>query len=307
MQQGQITYDSQKEIRRFRHVSQKQHESLLRQMKRDASFIVDRLENLSVPTPHRPAKRESNRIIFLRGADRETALTSLLLMKEHVRRASVRNDAYTKRKISQQDMHMVLSEFNHLVSSALQETAAQHPDSTATSLDQWCYAGLPDFSLLTESMAYGTYSESDYTSTSTGSVDERVNLTRRSRYWDHKTKMGTLVFVIAKKLNKNTQEHDSIESQVTFIPNTMISPVVARLRFTHADMPNLDLKLCTQLNFFRIVQDTDVHEYLYTRGSIEDIDTAYREHRITPYDTSECGVTLSQYVGCTFQVKFCHC
>ncbi|OAG10517.1 uncharacterized protein CC84DRAFT_486690 [Paraphaeosphaeria sporulosa] len=295
MQQKQATTETQREIRRFRHVSQKQHDSLRRQIGRDTGLIMKKLEDIHFSTSHHLTKRESNRRILLRGADRETALTSLLLMKEHVRQAAVNHNTYARRGISQQEMNMVLSEFNHLVSSALQETAAQHSESTATSLDRWYYSDSLGGSLLADSISYTTCIDGGKALLSTGLPDGRVNLAKFSRFWVHGTSMGRLVFSIAEILNEDTQDRYAVESQVTFIPRIAIQPVVASIRFSHVRTPNLDLELCIQLNLFRIVEDERIHEILFTYGLVEDIDTAFRENLITPYDTNASGTILSLF------------
>ncbi|KAF2440247.1 hypothetical protein P171DRAFT_435078 [Karstenula rhodostoma CBS 690.94] len=303
VQQKQGTRETQREIQRFRHVSQKQHDNLRRQMGRDTNLIVKKLEDIHISSSHRLTKRESNRRIFLRGADQEKALTTLLLMKEHVRQAAVKNIAYTKEGISQQDMNLFLSEFNHLVSSAVQETAAQHPDSTARPLDRWCYSGSSGGSLPTNYLADNSPWRRDQTHDLTPSLkkrpDGRSSLRTSRRYWIHQTIMGKLIFMITGASEGDIQEQDVVESRLIFIPHAHVHPVVATVRFTQAKNMNVKLQLYTQLNIFRPVSyyDAGVHYALYTHGSIEDIDTAFREGRITPYDVTENGIILSQYIA----------
>jgi hypothetical protein len=302
VQQKFAARETRREIHRFQHASKKQHDSLGKQLERHASLIVRKLDDVHVSLSERLTKRESNRRIFLRGADRETALTTLLLMKEHVRRAVVQNIAYDRQGIPQQDTNLVLSELDHLVSSALQEAAAQHPDSTATSLDRWCYSEALERFSPANLPAFGSYQDTNQihglTCTPTGRSEGRVNLRKASRYWCHQTAGGDFSFRITETSTGNSQEQDVFESQVTFVPNGQIHPVAATARFIQARKANFELKLCTQLHIFRIVEDYTLHMELYNYGSVEDVETAFRKGIITPYDVlKDLGIILSLYVS----------
>jgi hypothetical protein len=302
MQQRFAAHETRRGIQRLQHASQKQHDSLREQLGRDTSLIVRKLDEVHVSLSERLTKRESNRRIFLRGADRETALTTLLLMKEHVRRAVVQNIDCAREAISLQDMNLVLSEFDHLVCSALQETAAQHPDSTATSLDRWCFSEvLGSFSPANfpESGSHQDIKQAhDLIHTPIERPDGRLRLRKSSRYWWHETAIGTLTFCVTETSNGNTREQDVVESQVMFVPKGQTYPFAATARFTQARKTNFELKLCTQLNIFRVVEDCTTHIELYARGSVEDIDAAFREGRITPYDVDkDTGIILSLHVS----------
>lgn len=263
-------------------------------------MIVRKLEDIHVSSSYRVTKGRSNRRIFLRGADREAALVTLLLMKQHVRQAVVKNIDLSGRGISQQEMNLVVSEFDRLVCSALHETAAQHPDSTATPLDSWYYSGALGEGPLANVPAHGIYPNSNQcnnpTLTPSGQPDRKSNFRSRIRRWTHETDAGQVLFSIAETPNGSNQEHN-IESQITFVSNAEKQPLAASVRFTQERNTALELPLHVQLNIFRVVENWTFHEYLYCNGSVVEIDAAFREGRITPYDVFEGGIIISFVVS----------
>jgi hypothetical protein len=68
-----------------------------------------------------------------------------------------------------------------------------------------------------------------------------------------------------------------------------ICPNSISARFVKSINPGLEPRLYTQLNAFRLVEETDLHLSLFCDGSIEEIDDAFRSVIISPYDQDYSG------------------
>jgi hypothetical protein len=103
--------------------------------------ISSKLNDLRISIPKAPiVTAKSNRKIYFIGGCRESILTPLVLMKDHVRRAILQILSHHAERVSPQHLYWLQSEFDKLVSSATQEAVAFCRGSTATPFDQWNYS-----------------------------------------------------------------------------------------------------------------------------------------------------------------------
>lgn len=303
-QQARSTRKIQKELRRSRNESTKQNATLQRQVTKDTKLVMEKLDELHISTRQRPiTERRSDRTIVLGGVNRESALCTLLTLREPLTQAIRRTLEHDRLGASHGYTYHILAEFERLVDSSLQENAAQHPQSTATSLDRWYYSDEVGKSqpakILTRIFAGKRNDIDGLPYNRAGSNESRLRRIYAKRTIVQETPIGYFVFVIPDPSKGNKQKRVALESKITFIPKSHMHPSVVTARFLQNQNVDFGFKLCTQLNIFQIIEDANQASRmsLYLYGSLEEIDTAFRTGRISPYDTNRHGVLLSHLVG----------
>ncbi len=238
------------------------------------------------------AARRSNREICFIGECRETVLTPLLLVKDQVRRALLHFLSHNVGLVSSQHLYWLQSEFENLVSSAIQEVAALSPGSTATPFDQWNYSqgliGFRETGVQPGAFISGRGCKlQDQSKTPRAGFEATM---QRKRLYSHheslkfSSPVGQLHIAVPRlhDLSRGTQGLE--EASLYFHPSAGICLTSVAVRFVKFMEHGLEPRLYTQINTFKLVEDTCTHEDLIFHGKVEEIDTAFRRGIISPYD-----------------------
>ena len=231
----------------------------------------------------------SDRQICFIGPYRDSILLLLFLMKDLVEQATsnILNDP--TRKFSPQLLFWLRSDFNNLVASATQEAAAFSRGSTTTSFDQWIYSTrLPNLhvspvfhKVLTRNRYRETKDERHVQS------DKRIRQRKpRLRYeiLTFNLPVGKLRLVVPHNLDVHNTSFEVYDAFLSFVPSLDVFSHSLNARFTKCTSIGLEPRFHTQLNAFRQVQDVSIHEQLLAKGTIEEIDAAFRKGIVSPYD-----------------------
>jgi hypothetical protein len=248
--------------------------------------------------------RQSGRDIYFLGEHTNMIMAYLLFLQDDLDRAVDYILSHYGEDVPVDDARRLQSEFQHLVDSAAQERAAQHPDSDARSFDQWSY---PEDTV-------------GYLKANTQNPDDPISprfhnsLTRRTRRpnagvhqkqskrtnrtWSVKTPSGDICISLPNRKfgSSNTQVSDEFgfscslkQGQTTYVIDARFLRDLAC-----ATQPGV----CAQLNIFTVVKiDHKLYSTTFEKGSVEEIDTALRNGVISPYYVNKNGVSVCLLVS----------
>jgi hypothetical protein len=290
----------------------RQHSKTRRQIAQGNAKVIDticsRLQDLPehLAPEHKSAKRSSRQIRF-NGQSREAMLAPLLLLKPRLRSAILNTISQHSDQVSAQELYWLESEFENLVSSAMQEVAAVSQRSTATPFDEWIYQHN-----VTSSISVGDahswpfvpkkrprYANqlSKQTTRSKGIVRKRPNL--NFQHLSITLPVGEVQIVVPRTAYvspNNSDFSDVIEVGFSFLPHSDICPTSIHARFMKVMNPLEEPQLYAQLNVFNSIEDWSPHLKLIPFGTLEDIDNAFRAGIISPYDMSNTSENICFFV-----------
>lgn len=266
------------------------------------NIISSKFEELHIAIPKVPtAATNSNREIFFIGGHRESILPTLLLMKEYIHRAALDLVSHHTKEISPRHLYFLRSEFDNLVISAIQEAAASCQGSTATSTDQWIYSTRSDTRYNTVlplanlvSRCGGKYNKRARAEFHGSGPQKRLCF--RYESYSFRSPVGKLCLAVPRNSDDANLARNIDEVYFSFVPTPGISSYAIGAHFIESMNSRLEPKLYTQLNAFRIIEDQKLHSELFSCGSISDIDDAFRNGVISPYDQHH-GIIISLWVS----------
>jgi hypothetical protein len=254
--------------------------------------------------------RQRGRDIYFLGEHTNMIMAYLLPLQDNLERAVNYILSHHGEDVSVDDARRLQSEFQHLVDSAAQERAAQHPDSDARSFDQWSY---PE-----DTVGYlkadPQNPDDPFSPRSHNSLTRRTRRPnagvhqkrskRANRAWSMKTPSGDIRISLPnhKSGSRNTQVNDEFGFSCSLELGQ--STYVIDARFLRDLACATQPRVCAQLNV-SVIMEYEFHMYdrLIETGSIEEIDTALRKGVISPYHTASDG--LSHCLWVSF-VPHCH-
>lgn len=251
--------------------------------------LTSKLEDLRNDIPKAPTiARNANRQICFIGARRESILPPLLLMKEFIQWATLHILSDHADQIYPRHLYFLRSEFDNLVSSAMQEAAASCQGSTATSFDQWTYSTRSDIHYNTAVPQPNPTPKENSKPKKRARARSNGSTPRKRAYlgyqrFSFKSPVGELRLTVPHNSDAANAACDIDTAYFSFVPPAGISNAISA-RFVKLVNSKLEPRLYTQLNAFRLVEDESVHMKLFAGGSIEDIDAAFRNGTISPYD-----------------------
>jgi hypothetical protein len=255
-----------------------------------------------------PKPRTSTREIAIFGHTRDGILTPLLLMKDLVRRAVVNILSEGGGRVSAQRLNWLQTEFENLVSSATQEAAALCPGSTATPFDRWNYSAR-DVGSSRAAASENVLDPGDDRKAETsakrlpnGSYDtaNRKRIPPSYRVFSSSSPVGTLKIMVPWLSNATKFTHDFNEIHLSFLPSMGICSTGIGARFLQSMKHEFEPRLHAQLIAFRLVEYTDLYYSLIGRGTLEEIDTAFRCGTISPYDRTMGGTVACVWAAALY-------
>ncbi|KAF7512839.1 hypothetical protein GJ744_011942 [Endocarpon pusillum] len=266
------------------------------------NIICAKLDNLSRELVRaETSAKSSGRKIRFNGNSREDVLCPLLLLRPEFQRAISGMLSRQSELFSPQDLYWLQSEFESLVVSATQEVAAVSHGSTATSFDDWTYPqGVSSF--LARDAPQGTLiSKKRFTNdfilankgTELNAKADKKGRRLGSRSFSFELPIGTLQIIIPRLTVTSPavpKPGKPREVGFSFLPRSGICSTSLRGYFVNAT--NVQPKPClyTQLNAFNITPQDESLVHLFCNGTLEEIDSAFRLGKMSPYDVSEYGV-----------------
>jgi hypothetical protein len=252
--------------------------------------------------------RKSSREIRFNGQSLEAMLSLLLRLKPELHRIILHLQSEQSGTDSAKHLYWLESEFQNLVSSAMQEVAAVYQGSTATPFDVWVYPRQRSSPLSTKDSCGGASISRkrfrdedkpiDETTVSEGTV-KRKRLKSGGRSFSITAPFGKMQIVVPcpNNVTQNASNRCSVsEVGFSFSPRPDMYSTSIHGRFMKILNCGLEPRLCAQLNAFNIVEDWLPHCSLIRHGTLEEIDTAFRVGKISPYDIDEHGDNVCFYV-----------
>jgi hypothetical protein len=185
-------------------------------------------------------------------------------------------------------LYFLQSEFDRLVVSATQEAAALYQGSTATPFDHWEYCTRGNNFSATESkpgVLTTRYDSGIVEGAKTSTTTRETVHQRRSRsgheVFSYHSTVGQLELTVPCASGPRDLPLKIEEARLSFMPSvgTRITSISARS--VKSILPDLEPRLNTQLNAYRIIEDD---KELYSDDKIEDIDVAFRTGTVSPND-----------------------
>jgi hypothetical protein len=252
--------------------------------------------------------RKSGREIRFSGHSREAMLSPLLLLKPGLRSATFQILSQSSEEVSPPHLYWLLSEFDNLVLSATQEVAAISSGSTVTPFDNWIYSRELTSSMSAEDAHDHTpllkkkprhEHESSNEMTGSGRVAKRKRRKLKYRSFPFTLPVGKIKLVVPDPKFVSPDAIDSCnvnEVSFLFTPKSNICSTSIHGRFIKLTDLGQEPRLYAQLNAFNIVKDHSRHLELICSGTLEEIDTAFRVGKISPYDVYDVGYEKSRNI-----------
>lgn len=232
------------------------------------------------------------------GESPEDSLTSLLLLREHLRSAILKAVS-RDRRASPAPLYQLISEVERLQASAMQEAAASIPGSSATSFDDWVYTGRAvgvTGALMPKSALQWSHSRSRAVVACQRTIC-RPSGALKTLYF--RTPVGDLKVYYTPPDRDQAAACDSEETGFLFVPSLAISSPAVGARFLKVPGEGLEPRLYTQLNAFCVVLAVEDRYFnLMFDGRVEDIDKALRKGVISPYHVDARGRPWLLSVSC---------
>jgi hypothetical protein len=248
---------------------------------------------------------QSDREISFLGQYRERIIAYLLPFQDDVDFAIKCLISQHSEDISQSDADFLRSEFQHLIDSAVQEKALQHPNSTAKSLDKWVYPEdtVVFFKNLSKKRKvqellhqYNNQGESSR---------KRAELPRkRQKQWSRtctvQTSSGPMDISLPHSQGAAGEEpQNAVEVGISYTVTQNRSSVHVNAHFLRKLAYAGEARICAQLNIFTLV-DEDVsarYDTLFQNVSLSEFDVALRQGTISSFHMDYHGDNLCLYVS----------
>ena len=250
------------------------------------------------------AARVSKRTVHFVGQGRDTILIPLLLMKDYVHAAILDIISYRADQVSLEDLYFMESEFENLVSSATQEYAALSRGSTAASFDQWVYSCETNKACRTvfqqrtvlPEKTCGATNRTEFKGPAYDGMVKRKRLLPGHKCFSFGSLAGKLLIQVPRQYNHPEHGQKLDEAKLFFIPSKGICSTSVATSFARLTQQGTEPKLCVQVNAFRIVEKASKHWELCSHGTVEEVDNAFRNGVISPYEVNDIGANVSLFV-----------
>lgn len=283
------------------NASLKEHRKTSAQFAQGQSEVLERLDRIDPKGAGQlsPAVKSGRRVLFI-GESADSLITPLSLLREHLR-STILKAVSQDLKAYPEHLFQILSEVERLHASALQEAAASIPGSSATPFDDWSYTGRVVGArgqiVQTDALRRHLCREKDEVHTVSGLSNAIRRHAGTRKILHFYTPVGDLDLFVSHPDDVQASACDAGEIGVLFVPKAGISTMAVAARFLMASGVGPEPRLYTQLNAFCVVADIDPHLDLIGKGTIEEIDTAFRTGVISPYHIYEYGQPLCLYVS----------
>jgi hypothetical protein len=252
---------------------------------------------------HMQAASPNQRRIYFFGKSLDHIIACILPVQHDLDHVLDHLLSYYADSISTAHVEKLRSEFYRLVDSAIQEKAAQHSKSTATSIDQWIYPertiGYLETSSRLSRSQRNTHTSVvlDQESPSRLRWPQKQTL-RPQKSWSVWSPSGLMR--IALPHARSTPQGSEEEWEVSVSCNTKQSDSLLEIqaRFwqdsSYAEQP----QLCAQLNIFLQVSPEQwaIYDDIFCQGSLAEIDSSLRNGTISLFHVNE-GVNACLFVS----------
>lgn len=255
------------------------------------------------------AAKKSGRNIDFFGSNREMIMAYLLPLKTQLKPIIERLLTQYSKEVSPQDIMWLNSEFQHLLASAAQEAAGRHMGSTATSFDEWGFSEDTFRSLNVSRKAKTGLFESNSKAepeydTPGLLLKPRKRLKRYARPFTFDLPSGKLQLTLLQRTAHARNLPDDYDIRLSFTATTSDMFSAMDIHFTRDMTRSMHPQLCAQLNVFTTwagnPRDADLLKY----GTIGEIDTAFREGRLSPYTVDVFGDVVCIFVSTILPTYF---
>jgi hypothetical protein len=261
--------------------AREQHNKTRQQMLEGNTKVIDtissKLQNMHKDlTQTRLSATKSGREVRFYGHSRGAVLFPLLLLQSGMSSAIFDLLSRQSDLISAQDLYFLKAEFENILSSATQEAAAISRRSTASSFDNW-----------TSSAKIGPRDECVSNTEIKNPEGIRSEKRPRMKSWaSHFTfPVGQVDILIRRPNSLHAYDYcDNTEVGFSFIPRSDICSTSVQGNFMRVSNLGPEPRLYAQLNAFKVIKDRSVYFELFRCGTLEEIDIAFREGKVTPYD-----------------------
>ncbi|KAF2125913.1 hypothetical protein P153DRAFT_348131 [Dothidotthia symphoricarpi CBS 119687] len=258
--------------------------------------LTTKVEKLHISlTKNSVTATKSGREIHFVGERSDKIMAYLYTVQEQLE--AVFDDLFSKA----QHVRWLEPELQSLLGSAAQEEAARYPHSTATPFDQWSYSGDVIKASNNPRKRNATNTPDYDDSNELGSeMNERSRPRKSSKRTQtalsFNTPSGVLSLLVPQRSDKNKNMQDTEEVSISFESNLPQRVSVINIHFLRTLDHRMCPTICAQLNVFTVTSGSHrIFSELFCSGSIEDIDTALREGKISPYVLDEEGDNLCLY------------
>lgn len=241
-------------------------------------------------------------------------LSPLLLLKPGLRQAIINLLSQHSELSSAQHLYWLQSEFENLVSSATQEVAAISEGSTATPFDTWVYSrkvasllssqNSPNRTSISRKRSRHKHELSNEQTASEAKV-QRKRLKSKSQSFSFTLPTGEVQIMVSPPDGgspSGSRPCNVSEVGFSFSPKPDISSTSIHGRFVRAIDPLPQPQLYAELNAFNVMEDLYPEYYmeLMRDGTLEEIDTALRVGKISPYNINKNGQNICLHVSTPF-------
>jgi hypothetical protein len=292
-----------KKVALVTHTSKTQHE----QTRACISALTSEIKQLKVSLglDSEQLTRYDRNIIFF-GERSDMILAYLLPLQNDLEYAleSLKNDH--NQEISVSHAQWLQTEFRRLIASAAQESASRFPDSTARSIDLWSYPlesdSLSKMEIERKRKLSATGHQEDNRLTKRSAVIPRSYVRSSNQVWSMSTPSGDVHLSIPPAHTASNQDQAGVEVGLSCMITQNRSTFAINARFCRVSSEVSQPKVHTQLSVFTKVTDvSDIYWRLFERGTIAEIDFAYRNGTISPFHVDEEGSNYYFRV-CTFLI-----
>ncbi|EAT77583.2 hypothetical protein SNOG_15040 [Parastagonospora nodorum SN15] len=248
---------------------------------------------------------QSHRAISFLGERQDRIMAYLLPFQDDIEFAIDSLISQHGHEISASDAEFLRSELQHLVGSAAQEKALQHPGSAAKSFDRWSYpqdtVGFLKNSAKNRTSSGYSYSTDGEKITSTRQMTgsgKRWALS--SRTFNVQTPSGPVDITMPRSREAGEDIHETAEAGISYVVTQNHSSVHVNAHFlrdlAHAGQP----RIYAHLNVFTVVDEATTDRYhsgICNSTSLAKFDTALRQGIISPFHVDKYGNNLCLLVS----------
>ncbi|KAH8704622.1 hypothetical protein GQ44DRAFT_508213 [Phaeosphaeriaceae sp. PMI808] len=271
--------------------------------------ITTNMKMLMSSTSSSVRMRQNGREIFFYGERPDKIMAYLLPLQDNLELAIDCLITEHGKDISISHVEWLRSEFDHLVASASQEKAAQHPHSSATPFDDWIYPdftnGPPKEGRMNQTRDE-TQNSKDVAEIGLGDrtrLRNRKHSRKTDRRWSIETPSGDIVISLPypRKATRNLQGFEevgfSFKAELASTAFTIQSRFLRNL--SYASQP----KICAELNIFTEGPEFEVKNAikLCEYGTLEDLYFALRTGDVSPFYISHTGFNALFFFAIYFQ------
>jgi hypothetical protein len=270
----------------------RQHENTKESISILTSEIMQLRKSLGIRAPQ-PIQYHRNILFF--GEHRDMIMAYLLPLQSDLDVALESLIVDHGQEISVDHVHWLQMEFRRLIASAAQESATRFPESTATSIDEWCYpleSNSSSSKMSVEQQLQRPYSghQEESLHANRTAVMPRSHVTSSNQMWSTNTPSGDVYISLPPAQSAGGHDQTGTEVGLSCMITQNRSTFAVNARFRRVSDGTSQPKVQTQLSVFNRVEGVyDVYWQLFRRGTIAEIDFAYRNGTISPFHVDEQG------------------